>query len=379
MSREAMAAGLEGRLSRPERIRAWGYEFDPSGLELLRRAIEHVASARPVDGTAPARGGRPDLMRRFHVQRQARDRYGVDGTLLGVRGDLLVTDLAGIRRLSARMNAAREPGAAPVSAGEIAALGLIHEASHLLDRGLRGRAAGRTRWPMRWPPWTRAWVPTPTSSSTGSRTEFPGPGPVPEPPRDRRRGDAAHPGRQREPGPRAAARARGRPRSGPRYALRGSDRAPGIGLLGRSARRRGRRDAARRHARSRPPLPDIAVRAAALHPRPLGRAPGRRPARADRSPRDRHRRPVGGEARPHAAIRRRTRGRSRPGRDPGDRRPRRRGGGVLVRLGVDAAGRPDGQEHVRLARPAVPRATGATSGRSMPSPTRSSTRSPAGA
>ena len=52
MSREAMAAGLEGRLSRPERIRAWGYEFDPSGLELLRRAIEHVASARPVDPTA---------------------------------------------------------------------------------------------------------------------------------------------------------------------------------------------------------------------------------------------------------------------------------------------------------------------------------------
>ena len=29
-------------------------------------------------------------MRRFHVQREARDRYGVDGTLLGVRGDLLV-------------------------------------------------------------------------------------------------------------------------------------------------------------------------------------------------------------------------------------------------------------------------------------------------
>jgi len=46
MSREAMAAGLEGRLSRPERIRAWGYEFDPSGLELLRRAIDHASAAR---------------------------------------------------------------------------------------------------------------------------------------------------------------------------------------------------------------------------------------------------------------------------------------------------------------------------------------------
>jgi DNA-binding transcriptional regulator YhcF (GntR family)/rhodanese-related sulfurtransferase len=46
MSREALAAGLDRSLSRPERIRPWTYDFDPSGLELLRRAIEHVAAAR---------------------------------------------------------------------------------------------------------------------------------------------------------------------------------------------------------------------------------------------------------------------------------------------------------------------------------------------
>jgi GntR family transcriptional regulator len=46
MSREALAVGLDRRFSRPERIRPWTYEFDPSGLELLRRAIEHAASAR---------------------------------------------------------------------------------------------------------------------------------------------------------------------------------------------------------------------------------------------------------------------------------------------------------------------------------------------
>ena len=46
MSREALAAGLEARFSRPERIRPWTYEFDPSGLEILRRAIEHVVAAR---------------------------------------------------------------------------------------------------------------------------------------------------------------------------------------------------------------------------------------------------------------------------------------------------------------------------------------------
>ena len=49
MSREALAAGLDRSFSRPERIRPWTYEFDPSGLELLRRAIEHAASVRPVE------------------------------------------------------------------------------------------------------------------------------------------------------------------------------------------------------------------------------------------------------------------------------------------------------------------------------------------
>ena len=49
MSREALAAGLDTRFSQPERIRPWSYEFDPSGLELLRRAIEHAASVRRVE------------------------------------------------------------------------------------------------------------------------------------------------------------------------------------------------------------------------------------------------------------------------------------------------------------------------------------------
>ena len=49
LSREAMALGLETRFARPDRIRAWTYEFDPSGLELLRRAIERVDAARGND------------------------------------------------------------------------------------------------------------------------------------------------------------------------------------------------------------------------------------------------------------------------------------------------------------------------------------------
>ena len=46
LSREAVAVGLEQRFSRPERIRDWVYEFDPSGLELLRRSIEQVQATR---------------------------------------------------------------------------------------------------------------------------------------------------------------------------------------------------------------------------------------------------------------------------------------------------------------------------------------------
>jgi DNA-binding transcriptional regulator YhcF (GntR family) len=45
LSREALAAGLENSFTRPERIRPWTYDFDPSGLELLRRAVEHVVIA----------------------------------------------------------------------------------------------------------------------------------------------------------------------------------------------------------------------------------------------------------------------------------------------------------------------------------------------
>ena len=49
LSRDAIANGLAARFSNPERIRQWTYEFDPSGLELLRRAIEHAAASRRAD------------------------------------------------------------------------------------------------------------------------------------------------------------------------------------------------------------------------------------------------------------------------------------------------------------------------------------------
>src|ERR1700675_4670968 len=37
----------------------------------------------------------------FHVRREPRERYAVKGSLLGIRGDLVLADTTGIRRLAA--------------------------------------------------------------------------------------------------------------------------------------------------------------------------------------------------------------------------------------------------------------------------------------
>ena len=52
LSRDAVALGVADRFGRPERIRHWFYEFDPSGLELLRRAVENVGAARRREAAA---------------------------------------------------------------------------------------------------------------------------------------------------------------------------------------------------------------------------------------------------------------------------------------------------------------------------------------
>ena len=83
---------------------------------------------------SPVRSCHASAMRArdFHVRREPRERYALDRPLIGVRGDIVVSDLAGLRRLASRMNAARAAGAPSVQAGEIGALGLLHEVGHLL-------------------------------------------------------------------------------------------------------------------------------------------------------------------------------------------------------------------------------------------------------
>jgi glycosidase len=74
--------------------------------------------------------------REFHVSRAARERYGLSGALFGLHGSLVVADLASVRRLAAQMNAARAAGTAPgaptVAAGELNALGILHEVFHAI-------------------------------------------------------------------------------------------------------------------------------------------------------------------------------------------------------------------------------------------------------
>jgi glycosidase len=74
--------------------------------------------------------------REFHVSRQARERYGLSGALFGLHGSLIVADVPSVRRLAAQMNAARATGTAPgaptVSAGELNALGILHEVFHAI-------------------------------------------------------------------------------------------------------------------------------------------------------------------------------------------------------------------------------------------------------
>ncbi|HEY6014678.1 MAG TPA: alpha-amylase family glycosyl hydrolase, partial [Candidatus Limnocylindrales bacterium] len=121
------------------------------------------------------------MKRDFHIRREPRRRYAVGGSLIGTRGDLVVADTAGIRRLAGRMNAERAGGAPSVQAGEIGALGLLHEIGHLLVA--RYEASRR--------PGAMATALAALDATLGPDShrllarfgqEFPGAGPEPEPP-----------------------------------------------------------------------------------------------------------------------------------------------------------------------------------------------------
>ena len=127
----------------------------PSGLELLRRAdrARRRPSGRPRLPSRPDDGGmgacHPSAMVAWLGATStsagpARERYGIDDALLGIRGDLAVADLAAIRRLAAADERGPAGRGARRSAGEIGALGLLHEVGHLLIDALEAAAGGPT-------------------------------------------------------------------------------------------------------------------------------------------------------------------------------------------------------------------------------------------
>ena len=56
-----------------------------------------AAADLDLDGSRATHGSRD-----FHVRRTARERYAIEDTLLGIRGDLAVADLAAIRVVAQR-------------------------------------------------------------------------------------------------------------------------------------------------------------------------------------------------------------------------------------------------------------------------------------
>ena len=319
-------------------------------------------------------------MREFHVRRDGpRALRHRRPAVRRPRRPASSPDLAAIRRLAARMNAGRPPGAP-------GGLGRRDRRPRPAPRGrppARSPATRTSLRPGRWPTplddlRTRLGPDGGRASSTGSPTSSRAgghdPGAAAGPPR----GAAADPGRQREPGRRPAARARRRPRRS-RGRRATATRSPASRRSSPPARRSApdggsllelMRTPARRAPTS------LAGQLRYIR-EALGRAPGRRALEPHRA----------GWTSPSASWPRRSAA-STCGSVAGRGR-HERGRGAVVRpmpadepeaFSSDSAWMPqrraDGQEHVRLARPAVARLRPRRSGRSTRSRTRSSTRWP---
>jgi hypothetical protein len=74
-------------------------------------------------------------MLEFHISRSARDRYEVEETLFGLRGNVVITNFNAARSLAQKINAKRDLVKAPeqaVSAAQLNAMGLLDEINHLV-------------------------------------------------------------------------------------------------------------------------------------------------------------------------------------------------------------------------------------------------------
>jgi hypothetical protein len=74
-------------------------------------------------------------MMEFHISRNARERYQFAETLFSYTGNVVFANMAACREFAHRMNQVRDAEKHPeraVHAGQLYAMGLIDEASHVL-------------------------------------------------------------------------------------------------------------------------------------------------------------------------------------------------------------------------------------------------------
>ena len=97
------------------------------------RAVSQVGS----DGLPARRGSKGDwrVTMEFHISRKARERYQFAETLFSYNGNVILGSLSACREFAHRMNQVRDVEKHPeqaVHAGQLFAMGLIDEASHVL-------------------------------------------------------------------------------------------------------------------------------------------------------------------------------------------------------------------------------------------------------
>ena len=88
-----------------------------------------------------------ELRGEFHVRRDAREKYGIEGPVFGTYGDTARTDLLSARRLAHTINASRDlihhPGDA-VRASDLNAMGILHAVFHEIVDLYRREYGGAT-------------------------------------------------------------------------------------------------------------------------------------------------------------------------------------------------------------------------------------------
>ena len=71
----------------------------------------------------------------FHIRQEVREKYGLDGSLFSLTGNVVLTDMRQVRALTQQLNAGVDPAKNPerfVQAGQLNAMGLIDEILHYI-------------------------------------------------------------------------------------------------------------------------------------------------------------------------------------------------------------------------------------------------------